>query len=112
MKVLTIIVFAAAFSAGLVCRAMAASSGLPPLQTVERLDIKRYLGDWYEIARYPNSFQKGCLGSSARYSLREDGEIEVLNSCRDAQDGRARQAKGRAWVVDDENTARLKVSFF
>ena len=85
---------------------------LPPLQTVAQVDLNRYLGLWYEIGRYPNSFQKGCLDSTAIYSARPDGEIDVLNSCRDMQDGSLREAKGRAWVVDNTTNARLKVSFF
>lgn len=85
---------------------------LPPLQTVAQVDLNRYLGLWYEIGRYPNSFQKGCLDSTAMYTARPDGKIDVLNSCRDAQDGSLREAKGRAWVVDNTTNARLKVSFF
>lgn len=90
----------------------ALSSGIPPLQTVDRVDLSRYLGKWYEIARLPNRFQKGCVGSSAVYSLRDDGEIDVLNSCRDEQNNIIRQAKGRAWSVDPVSNAKLKVSFF
>lgn len=96
----------------LACQPAAASLGLPPLQTVAYVDLNRYIGTWYEIARYPNSFQKGCLESTASYVLREDSDIQVVNSCRDAEDGRIRQAKGRAWVVDKTTNARLKVSFF
>ncbi len=85
---------------------------LPPLQTVSHVDLHRYVGLWYEIDRYPNSFQKGCQGSTAMYTVRPDGKIDVINSCRDEQDGRLREAKGRAWVVDKTSNARLKVSFF
>jgi apolipoprotein D and lipocalin family protein len=83
-----------------------------PLATVEKVDLARYAGVWYEIARYPHRFQKGCLGSSATYSLREDGEIDVVNSCRSEKDGSLRQVKGRAWSVDPGGNARLKVTFF
>lgn len=83
----------------------------PPLETVVHVDLDRYLGLWYEIGRYPNSFQEGCLDSTAMYTARTDGDIDVLNSCRDERDGRVREARGRAWVVDPSNT-RLKVSFF
>jgi apolipoprotein D and lipocalin family protein len=89
-----------------------AGASLPPLNTVERVDLCLYLGKWYEIARLPNSFQEGCVGSSAEYSLRDDGEIDVVNSCQDSIDGKLRQAKGRAWIVDSKSNARLKVSFF
>lgn len=89
-----------------------AAASFPPLQTVEKVDLSRYVGQWYEIARYPNSFQDGCLSSAALYTLRTDGDIEVLNTCRDAETGKIRQAKGRAWIVDRESNAKLKVSFF
>lgn len=93
-------------------RSVQADTGLPPLQTVQQVDLKRYLGQWYEIARYPNRFQKGCLESSASYALRDDGDIEVVNRCKDSGDGRQRQPKGHAWVVDTTSNAKLKVSFF
>jgi apolipoprotein D and lipocalin family protein len=89
-----------------------AGSSLPPLQTVDRVELCLYLGKWYEIARLPNNFQEGCVGSAADYSLRDDGDIEVINTCRDIKDGRLRQAKGKAWVVDSVSNAKLKVSFF
>jgi apolipoprotein D and lipocalin family protein len=89
-----------------------AGASFPPLQTVERVELCQYLGKWYEIARLPNSFQEGCMGTAAEYSVRDDGDIEVVNSCRDAKDGRLRQAKGKAWVVDTVSNAKLKVSFF
>lgn len=85
---------------------------LPPLQTVSQVDLHHYVGLWYEIGRYPNSFQKGCQDSTAMYTVRPDGKIDVVNSCRDEQDGSLREAKGRAWVVDKNSNARLKVSFF
>ena len=85
---------------------------LPALQTVPHVDLNRYVGLWYEIGRYPNSFQKSCGDSTAMYTARPDGEIDVVNSCRDEKDGRLREARGRAWVVDKTSNARLKVSFF
>lgn len=112
MKTLFILAIATLLGAGLTCREAAALSKMPPLRTVDSVDLNRYVGVWHEIARYPNSFQKGCLGSTASYTLREDGDITVVNSCRDGEDGNIRQAKGRAWVVDKTTNARLKVSFF
>ena len=86
---------------------------LPPLQTVERVELDRYLGTWYEIASYPQRFQKGCTGTTATYSLRDDGRIDVLNRCRkDALDGKLDEANGLARVVDDKSNAKLEVSFF
>lgn len=86
---------------------------LPPLQTVASVDLSRYLGTWYEIASYPQRFQEGCTATTATYSLRENGDIDVLNRCRrDSLDGEETVAKGVARVVDTTTNARLKVSFF
>ena len=85
----------------------------PPLTTVRAVDLTRYLGRWYEIARYDNSFEKNCEGVTADYSRREDGLIKVVNTCREgAVDGKAREAVGRAKIVDPVSNAKLKVSFF
>jgi len=85
----------------------------PPLETVSHVDLNRYMGVWYEIARYPNSFQKGCVGSRATYSLMDNGKVSVLNECYDGSlSGKLRAAKGKAWVVDKETNSKLKVSFF
>lgn len=81
-----------------------------PLPTVEKVDIDRYLGTWYEIARYDHSFEVGCSDVSATYTLRDDGKIEVLNRCKD-EDGKIKDAKGIAYAVDETNS-KLKVSFF
>ena len=89
-----------------------ASSGPPPaaLEVVPRVDLDRYAGRWYEIASFPQRFQRGCTDSRADYRLRGDGAVEVLNSC--LRDGRVDTAKGKAWVVDKATGAKLKVSFF
>jgi apolipoprotein D and lipocalin family protein len=84
-----------------------------PLQTVASVDLERYLGRWYEVASYPAWFQKGCTATTADYSLREDGLIKVVNSCRKGSlDGKAKQSTGRAKVVDTATNAKLEVSFF
>ena len=80
-------------------------------QPAKSVDLQRYLGRWYELARYEQGFQKDCDGVSADYALRADGMISVLNSCR-KPDGTASQAKGRAKIVDTATGAKLKVSFF
>jgi apolipoprotein D and lipocalin family protein len=86
---------------------------LPELRTVERVDLDRYLGTWYEIASFPQRFQRGCTGSMATYSRRPDGEIDVLNRCRlERLDGVEKSARGRARVVDPVTRAKLEVSFF
>jgi len=86
---------------------------LPPLETVERVELGRYLGTWYEIASFPQRFQRGCTATTATYALRDDGRIDVLNSCRKGSlDGELATARGLARVVDRVTGARLEVSFF
>lgn len=80
-------------------------------QPAKPVEISRYLGRWYEVARYEQGFQKDCEGVSADYALRDDGKISVLNRCR-KPDGTIRDAKGRAKIVDSATNAKLKVSFF
>ena len=84
-----------------------------PLSNVPKVDLNRYLGLWYEISRIDHSFQKGCVASTAEYSLRDDGYIKVVNKCRKASiDGEATSIEGKAWVIDKESNAWLKVQFF
>lgn len=86
---------------------------LPPLRTVPQVDLERYLGTWYEIASYPQRFQEGCTGTTATYTLRSDGQIDVLNKCRKSGlDGPEEVAEGRARVVDRTTNAKLEVTFF
>lgn len=86
---------------------------LPPLEVVSCVELGRYLGTWYEVANFPQGFQKGCTGTTATYTLREDGEIDVLNRCRKGSlEGKEKTALGRARVVDRETNAKLEVSFF
>lgn len=95
------------------CATTTSRRGLPPLRTVERVDLERYLGTWYEIATIPMRVQRGCWGTTATYALRPDGDIAVTNACRDGgPTGREKRAEGRARVVDRTTNARLKVSFF
>ena len=87
--------------------------GLPPLETVAHVDLALYVGTWYEIASFPQSFQRGCVATTATYTIRGDGDIDVLNRCRkDALDGKEKSALGRARVVDGATNAKLEVSFF
>jgi apolipoprotein D and lipocalin family protein len=86
---------------------------LPPLQTVPRVELRQYLGTWYEIASFPHRFQRGCIATTATYTLRDDGDIDVVNRCRkESPDGPEKVAKGRARVVDRATNAKLEVSFF
>ena len=84
----------------------------PPLQPVQYVDLSRYVGLWYEVAHYPNKYQEGCQDSMVRFSLRDNGEIDVLNSCRDKHEGVLHHADGLGWIVDTSSNARLKVSYF
>lgn len=84
-----------------------------PLETVDHVDLDRYLGLWYEIARFPNQFEENCEGVTADYARREDGLISVTNTCRKgAPDGEVDVATGRARIIDNETSAKLEVSFF
>jgi apolipoprotein D and lipocalin family protein len=80
-------------------------------QPARSVDIGRYLGRWHELARYEQGFQKDCEGVTADYSLRDDGKIRVVNTCR-KPDGRITDAVGKAKIVDSATNAKLKVSFF
>lgn len=87
-------------------------SDAAPLRAVDAVDLDRYFGRWYEIARLPNSFEKNCEGVTADYARRADGLISVVNTCRlGAPTGERKTAVGRARAVDGSN-AKLKVSFF
>jgi apolipoprotein D and lipocalin family protein len=104
----------------LIFSVLAALAGLdaPPraeketMTPVPTLDLQRYTGTWYEIARLPNPFQRKCARSVVvRYGLREDGRLDVLNECAEA-DGRVRRASGVARLADPQGPpSRLKVRF-
>ena len=84
----------------------------PPLEAVGSVDVERYMGLWYEIARYPTSFQKDCEGTTAEYTLRDDGRVDVVNTCRfGTKDGEPRSAEAVARVMDGSNGARIFVNF-
>lgn len=81
------------------------------LLTVKKVDINRYLGTWYEIARYEHFFEKDCKNVSANYSLMEENKIKVINSCQKIDTNKTKEATGIAYATDDTNS-KLKVSFF
>lgn len=81
-------------------------------EVVSQVDLRRYAGLWYEIASIPISQQEGCVGTTARYDLEEDGTVEIVNACRDAEDGKLRKAKGKGHVDDPEEPGKLEVQFF
>ena len=80
---------------------------------VKELNIERYLGTWYEIARYDHSFERGLVGVTATYSFREDGKIKVVNrGFKETLDGQLSKAIGKAKIPNPEEPSKLKVSFF
>ena len=83
------------------------------LDTVSNVDLNRYTGLWYEIARLPQSFEKGCVGVTAAYEIKSNGDLDVLNSCRqNTLDGKLKTAHGTGKIVDHGTNAKLKVTFF
>lgn len=84
-----------------------------PLHTVPYVDIKKYVGKWYEIASYPQRFQKGCHCTTAEYTFSEKGYVIVENRCnKDSAYGKQSYIKGKAFVMKDSGNAKLKVQFF
>lgn len=81
------------------------------LQSIERLDLSRYLGTWYEVARFPNRFQKQCVADSrAEYQSTPEGAVRVVNQCRLA-DGSLEKAVGQARQIGAADSPRLQVRF-
>lgn len=107
-----ILIAAAAITLAAVAVVRADEKNREPLAVVGAIDLNRYAGKWYEIARLPNSFQKRCAGDvAATYTLRADGKIDVLNECRQAN-GKIKRASGVARVADKSDVnSKLKVRF-
>ncbi|WP_372983304.1 lipocalin family protein [Marinobacter sediminum] len=104
-RIRALIVLAAGFLAG--------CTGVPEgISPVQNLEVDRYLGTWYEIARLDHSFEEGLSRVSAKYELKEDGSIVVTNRGYDAGEGQWSEAEGHAVFVDDRKSGHLKVSFF
>ena len=81
--------------------------------TVKNLDLDKYLGTWYEIARYDHSFERNMTGVTATYSMRPDGKIKVVNQgYLNSLNGKHKKATGKAKIPDKNEPGRLKVSFF
>lgn len=103
---------AAALAAALAVTACTPATD-PSLTTVDHVDLMRYLGVWHELARYENRFQgPECLNVTAQYGLDKNGNVSVLNSCRNAAGDITDQAEGYAVVADAASNAKLRVSFF
>ena len=103
------------FLPGILCAVMSTICGCagigPAPQTVAELDLQRYAGKWYEIARYPNFFEIGCANVTAEYAPRADGTVSVLNICRSETGEESRRIEGFARVPDPQQSAKLAVSF-
>lgn len=83
----------------------------PPLPTVSAIEVPRYLGTWYEIAKFPNWFQKKCVANTrAQYSLRSDGSLQVINRCKIAS-GEMDEAIGAARQIGNASSPKLQVRF-
>jgi apolipoprotein D and lipocalin family protein len=84
-----------------------------PVSVVSSVDLNRYKGLWYEIARLPNFFERKLKCTSATYTLRDDGRITVLNQGNYISNSeKTSSIKGVAWVPDKNSPAKLKVQFF
>jgi apolipoprotein D and lipocalin family protein len=95
----------------IVFMAMVFAQNNTELKTVQNVDLKKYSGKWFEIARYENKFQKKCVGNTtATYSIKEDNKIEVVNECLE-KDGDVKKAKGKARIADEKTNAKLEVRF-
>lgn len=84
----------------------------PPLQTVKQVDLNRYSGRWYEIARTPNRFEDDCVGDvRVLYEMQPDGKLHLSNECR-KHNGKTESAHGYANVVEPGTGSKLRVTFF
>jgi apolipoprotein D and lipocalin family protein len=91
----------------------ARDAGIQPVRTVDKVDLGRYMGKWFEIAAFPQKFQKGCHCTTAEYEMTDKGYVRVINICRKGgPDGKLSRAKGKAFVVKGSGNAKLKVQFF
>ena len=107
LMLLIVTVIAALFISG-------CSSPTPPdgVTVVQDFNTQRYLGKWYEIARFDHAFERGLERVTATYSLRDDGGLTVVNRGYNTERGMWQQATGTAYFTGDPRTAALKVSFF
>ncbi|MBS0858377.1 lipocalin family protein [Providencia rettgeri] len=82
------------------------------ISPVEKFDLSRYLGEWHEVARIDNRFEKGLSKVSANYSLRDDGGVKVVNKGWDSENKKWKESIGKAYFVESSDVGALKVSFF
>lgn len=86
------------------------TSNYPPLDVVDSVDVERYIGKWYEIARLPFKYQEGCSCTTAEYSIIDSTTLRVINKC--IKEGELDDATGKAFVVEGSKNAKLRVQFF
>lgn len=99
--------------AGLMLALWSCGNHFKPLATVQEVDLERYSGTWYEIARLPNSFEKGLKCVTAHYSIKDNGKVQVVNRGRKIDEPTSvSEAVGTAWRPNDEVQGKLKVRFF
>ena len=79
---------------------------------VKPFNIKKYLGTWYEIARFDFRFERNLNNTTAEYSLNDNGTVKVINRGYNYKTGKWKQVAGKAKFVSDPEEAKLKVSFF
>ncbi len=100
-------------SIALLLTGCATTADLPDRPTVQEVEIDRYIGKWYEIARIDNRFERDLVGVTAEYTLRSDGRINVLNSgYKNTLEGKRKTASGVARIPDPSQPGRLQVTFF
>jgi len=96
-----------------VCVSLIGCTGVPDkVAPVEGFELPRYLGKWYEIARFDHSFEEGLSEVTATYSMRDDGGVKVINRGFSKEENTWDEAEGKAYFVESETTGHLKVSFF
>jgi apolipoprotein D and lipocalin family protein len=84
-----------------------------PLATVPSVNLNRYAGKWYEIAAFPQRFQRGCHCTTAEYKVNPQGYVEVFNACRKNElTGKLNSIRGKAYAVAGSQNSKLEVQFF
>lgn len=108
---LTTLLLLGALALPLIASAQERGNASAPLETIAALDVPRYMGTWYEIAKYPNWFQRKCVKDTrADYQLAEAGQVSVTNRCRTA-DGETIEATGLARQIGPASSPKLQVRF-
>lgn len=91
---------------------LSCKSALPPLNTVDSLNLEKYSGLWYDYAHLPAIFLDGCTDITAEYKIENDSYVSVYNHCVKSETGKESDIKGKAFVINGSNNAKLKVQFF